>query len=150
MEFRRFIGDNKITECDFDWITKLRSPYTIKQLSPNIKEPSFYQNDLEKYKLKVIEDRKMIKDNSSYSIINVASNENVFRAANNPSKINFSNSLRKELYESSKWRCLNFSPQKDSLNKNLPPLNVTNNIIFNRMNSIKHYDTKIEVGCVLI
>ncbi len=126
-------------------MSELRGPYSPKVSSKIVKEPSFYQQDLDKYKDKVKKEKENNKDNPLYSPINIAHRENVFGSGSNPSKINFSVTLRKDSTENSAWRCLNYSPKKELLNKVLPPINSSSKELFSKMNSIRQYDMVLEV-----
>jgi len=156
----------QIRDTDIEWIFELRG-YQKKPTYKSLKnvstiQPSFYHEELEKYKKKVERDLKEKSENPLRLIGNTGEYEhlllNRLNMPSNPTQFGFDSTLRKFAGFKSvhgpevPWKTLNISEKKDLLNTYLPPL--TKNSIKNLQTINKHvsrpYEPIYEVNIIFI
>ena len=118
----------------------------------SINQPSFYQDDYDKYRKKVEKEIKQKKDNPLKVLGNIGEIEHLVSKRldlpANPSQFGFDGTLRKfQQFETVNgpgvsWKSLNINKKKDLLNTFLPP--VTKNSIRNLANINKYVSRPYE------
>jgi hypothetical protein len=161
-EYRQIIDTLLSRDSDVEWIFDLRG-YQKKKNFMNLKttsinQPSFYNDDFDKYKKKVEKEMQERKNNTLYVKGNIGTIEHlVTKRLNFPpnnSQIGFDGTLRQfQKFETihgppATWKSLNISPKKTLLDTFLPPL--TKNSIRNLGNINKYvsrpYESSREVN----
>ena len=145
-EYRHIIDTFQSRDSDVEWIFELRG-YNKKNNFMNLKnvsvnQPSFYQDDFEKYRKKIEKDNKDKTENPLRMKGNAGELEHLLlkrlNMPANPSQVGFDSTLRQ--FNQFKtvsgpdvpWKNLNISSKKDLLDTYLPPLT---------KNSIKNLST---------
>lgn len=142
-EYRYMIEKYQIRDTDIEWIFELRGynkKNNFKSLkNVSINQPSFYNDDFEKYKKKVEKDLKEKSENPLRLKGNTGDYEHLLlkrlNLPANPIQFGFDSTLRqfngfKSVHgPQAAWKTLNINSKKDLLNTYLPP--VTKNSIRN-------------------
>lgn len=135
-EYRYMVEKYQIRDTDIEWIFELRGYEKKKNFKSlknvSINQPSFYNDDFEKYKKKVERELKEKSENPLRLKGNAADYEHLLlkrlNLPANPTQFGFDSTLRhfngfKSVHgPEAAWKTLNVSGKKELLNTYLPPL----------------------------